>query len=225
MKKLFLTVLFIPVILWSCGEDESSNSDTRQDNLPGDVKIEEITSSVPNEETTEAKQELKPQISADFQEFIDKFPHSSLPYKLNPDFDEDSENIYAKIPLEKQVKYLAKAEKLKKADFEEMAEYTDFYYVCNPLQTNNFTAIIYGRFEMGSVYYYLCTYNNKGDFISAIDFASLAMLGAGPQAGRYTVTEGEIDKNLKVTVRYNDLDGYTSDEEYQIKENGTIVKL
>ncbi len=225
MKKLFLTFLFVSLIVWSCGEEEGAGNDTQQNKVPGDVKIEEITSSVSNEKATDAKQELKPQISTDFREFVDKFPHSSLPYELKPDFEADAENIYAKIPIEKQIKYLAKAEKLKKADFEEMAEYTDFYFVSNPLQTGNFIAIVYGRFEMGSVYYYLCTYNNKGDLISSIDFASLEMLGAGPQAGQYTITEGKIDKNLKITVSFDDVDGNTSIENYQIKENGTIVKL
>ncbi len=225
MKKLFLTFLFFSLIAWSCNNDESTGDDAQQDNLPGDVKIEEITNAVNKEEPVESKQEIEPQLSPDFKQFINKFPHSSLPYVLKPDFEDDAEQIYAKIPLEQQVKYLAKAEKLKKADFEEMAEYTDFYFVSNPIQTNEFTAIVYGRFEMGSVYFYLCTFDNHGNFISSIDFASFVMLGAGPQAGQYTITEGKIDENYKITVSFDDIDGNTSVDHYQIKSKGKIVKL
>ncbi|MCF6243139.1 MAG: hypothetical protein L3J74_17590 [Bacteroidales bacterium] len=223
MKKLFLTLLLASLI-FACNDDEGANDNVQQDKLPADVPIEEITSSVNNQEIKK-EEETKTQINTNFRQFIDKFQHTSLPYELNPDFDDNEpENIYAKIPLETQIKYLAKAEKLSKSDFEEMADYTDFYYVNSPLQTNRFTAVIYGRFEMGSVYFYLCTYNNEGNLISSIDFASFNMLGAGPQAGRYTITKGKIDKNLKVTVTFTDIDENTSVEKYLIKENGKIVK-
>lgn len=224
MKKVFLTFIFISLIVWSCNDvDETENN--AQQKLPMDVKIEEITSSVNNQKSGNVNHELKTQIDSDFRDFTDRFPHYSLPYELKPDFEKDADNIYAKIPLEKQIKYLSKVEKLKKADFEEMAEYTDFYFVGSPLQTSNFTAIVYGRFEMGSVYFYLCTFNNKGDLISSIDFASLEMLGAGPQAGQYIITKGKIDKNFKVTVSFNDMDGYTTTKNYQIMENGSIEKI
>lgn len=225
MKKLFFTFLFFSLILGSCGNDEEASNETQQNKVPEDAKIEEVTSTTNNTETIKSKQETEPQLSPDFKEFVNKFPHATLPYELKPDFENYDEEIYAKIPLEQQIKYLAKAEKLQKTDFEEMAEYTDFYFVSNPVQTNEFTAIVYGRFEMGSVYFYLCTFDNHANYISSIDFAAFEMLGAGPQAGQYTITTGKIDKNYKITVHFDDLDGYTSEEHYQIKSSGKIIKL
>ena len=228
MNKLFLSFIVLSLIFWSC---ENSNTDEDQNQVPEDAPIEEITTSVntSKEKAPVEKQEAKPKLAPDFAEFVAKFPHVSLPYELNPDFEggdnEDAENTYAKIPLEQQVKYLSVPEELKKADFEEMAEYTDYYFVSSPVINSNFTAVIYGRFEMGSIFYYLCTYDNQGKFISGIEFAAYNMLGAGPQAGQYTITHGKIDKDMNVTVTFDDLDGSTTTTKYKINENGKITEI
>jgi len=155
-------------------------------------------------------------LDTDFKEFVNQFKTVDLPYELDPQQDD----VFGKISVENQVKYLAKAEDLEKADFEEMAEYTDFFFVSRPVRTMDFNAIVYARFEMGSTYYFLCTYNNDGKLISNIDFAAYELIGAGPQAGQEYNTKGKIDTEHKVMV--------ISDEEtinYQIKDNGEIDKL
>ena len=100
-----------------------------------------------------------------------------------------------------------------------MAEYTDFFFVSNPFKTEQFCAIIYARFEMGSTYYFLCTYDNDGKLISNIDFAAYEIIGAGPQAGQEYNTKGKIDTEHKVTVT-----AYEETTNYKIKDNGDIVK-
>jgi len=225
MKQIFFFFMLFSLLFWACNSGEE-NADEQ---VPEDVEIEEITTSVNNsaEQKAEPQQvkETKPQLAPDFQQFVAKFPHSSLPYELNPDFEDDAANHFAKIPVEVQVKYLAKPEQLSKADFEEMAEYTDYYFVNSPFQTDKYVAIIYGRFEMGSVYYILCTYDLQGNLIANIDFAAFNMLGAGPQAGQYEITKGKIDENHKVTVTLEDLNGDTTVTNYQIKADGTIKEI
>ena len=127
---------------------------------------------------------------------------------------------YKQISLNEQVEYLSKPEKLTKADFQDMDDYTDFYYVSNPINTDNYHAIVYGRFEQGSVYYYLCTYDNDGRLISNIEFAAYEMFSAGPQAGQEYNTKGTIDENMQVTVSNDD-----ETRTYKIQENGKIVQI
>ncbi len=215
MNKLLFILLIFSISLWSCNDDEEQTNDENTE----DVVIEDIQDETQDTETqenqvAENKQEVK--LNAAYKTFLAEFKSVSLPYNLNPEEDD----VSGKIPLEKQIKYLAKAEDLEKADFEEMAEYTDYFFVSNPVQTDQYNAIVYARFEMGSTYYFLCTYNNDGELISNIDFAAYELIGAGPQAGQEYNTYGKIDTNLKVTVK--------TDEEttnYQIKDDGEIDKL
>ncbi len=211
MKKILVILLVFSIAFWSCNDDEEQTDDGNEQTE--DVKIEDKTETQ-DEQIQEEKQE--PQLNEDYKAFLMKFKSATLPYELNPEQDD----VSAKISVENQIKYLAKAEELEKADFEEMAEYTDFFFVSRPVQTNEFNAVVYARFEMGSTYYFLCTYNNDGKLISNIDFAAYELIGAGPQAGQEYNTKGKIDTSHKVTV--------ISDEEtiiYQIKQNGKINNL
>jgi len=211
MKKINNIILFILFIvaLCSCGDDNSKNQDNNDSS-----KTESGNNSASENSNKEVND--KPDVDPQFKKFLEKFDSKSLPYAENPTGDEK----FDKIPLNEQALYLSKAEKLSKKDLEAMADYTDFYYISNPLNTNNFHAIVYGRFEMGSTYYFLCTFNNQGKLISNIDFAAYELMGAGPQAGQEFNTKGSIDKNMEVTVK--------SDEEtrkYKIHDNGKIVRL
>ncbi len=167
-----------------------------------------------NSEPEKKEKTKKIEVDAQFAKFLAKFAKSPLPYKKNPKGDEK----YAKISLDEQIKYLQKAEDLSAEELKEMQEYTDFYFVSNPINTDKYHAIIYGRFEMGSVYYFLCTYNNKGKLISHIDFAAYEMMSAGPQAGQEFYTKGEISDNKHVVVATEE-----GANKYTITENGKIV--
>jgi len=208
MNKLLAIFLIISISLWSCSDDENETNNENTEN--NTVENTQNNNTEPSKTET---QQVK--INEDFKVFLDKFNTTNLPYKLDP----ESDDVSAKIPLDLQVKYLAKAEDLEKADFEEMAEYTDFFFVSNPFKTEQYSAIIYARFEMGSTYYFLCTYDNDGKLISNIDFAAYEIIGAGPQAGQEYNTKGEIDTEHKVTVI-----AYEETTNYQIKDNGDIVK-
>lgn len=206
MKKyIFITILGLLIL--SCGSETTDNKKKKVTNH----EIIEKDNSV--KDNKNPKKEVI--IDQEFATFLSKFAKSSLPYKENPKGDEK----YKKISLKEQVSYLAKAEKLSAEELEEMQDYTDFYYVSNPLNTDKYHAIIYGRFEMGSVYYFLCTYDNNGKLISNIDFAAYEMMTAGPQSGQEYFTKGLINKNHEIKV--------TTEEEttvYKITDSGRIVK-
>lgn len=205
MKKILFVLLIFSISFWSCNDDVEQVDDENQ-----------VTENEKIVESTEVENKQKPVLNIELKTFLIQFKSVSLPYELNP----EQEDVFGKISVENQIKYLAKAEDLEKADFEEMAEYTDYFFVSRPVQSNEFNAIVYARFEMGSTYYFLCTYDNDGKLISNIDFAAYELIGAGPQAGQEYNTKGKIETDLKVTV--------TTDEEtinYQIKENGEIDKL
>ncbi len=204
MKKILFVLLIFSISFWSCNDDVEQVDD--ENKLTENVQIENVETQI----TQVAK------LDVNYKAFLTQFKEVSLPYELNP----EQEDVFGKISVENQIKYLAKAEELEKADFEEMAEYTDFFFVSRPVQTNEFNAIVYARFEMGSTYYFLCTYDNDGKLISNIDFAAYELIGAGPQAGREYNTKAKIETDLKVMV-------ITDEEtlEYQIKENGDIDKL
>ncbi|MEN8123242.1 MAG: hypothetical protein ABFS35_23090 [Bacteroidota bacterium] len=206
MKNLFWVSIIFSVLFWSCNDEEQSGNENNEIQLTEDLQIEDIK--------TENMRDAK--LDVDYVAFLTQFKEVSLPYELNP----EQEDVFGKISVENQIKYLAEAEDLDKADFEEMAEYTDFFFVSRPVQSDLFNAVVYARFEMGSTYYFLCTYDNDGKLISNIDFAAYELIGAGPQAGQEYNTKGKIESDLKVTV--------TTDEEtisYQIIKNGKIDKL
>ena len=198
------------VISFNC---QNSNSNNQSNNKTGLIENDK-QSSTKNENIT--KQEEDSKVDPQFKEFLEKFSKKSLPYDENPSGKEK----FNKISLKEQANYLSKAEKLSKKDFEDMADYTDFYYISNPLNTSKFHAIVYGRFEMGSTYYFLCTYNNQGKLISNIDFAAYELMGAGPQAGQEFNTKGSINENMEVTVKSSE-----ETRKYKIDENGKISKL
>ncbi len=211
MNKYYLIIVLALFLVWSCGSDE--NTDTNQENN----EIIDATENNQNENVeNEQHLEQEPQINEKFKAFLGKFAKTSLPYNENPDGTEK----YSKIPMEEQVAYLSKAEDLSADELEEMKEYTDFYYISNPLNTNKFHAIVYGRFEMGSTYYFLCTYDNDGKLISHIDFAAYEMMSAGPQAGQEYYTKGLINENHEIEVK-------TEEEtiKYKIQESGKIAKM
>jgi len=212
MKKILLIPIIgmMMVFLCNCNDSENSNNDAT-------VKSENTNSETGDENSNNNNvKEIEVKLNPKFKSFLEKFDKKSLPYSENPTGNEE----FDKISLNEQVNYLSKAEKLSKKDLEDMAEYTDFFYISNPLNTNKFHAIVYGRFEMGSTYYFLCTYNNEGKLLSNIDFAAYELMGAGPQAGQEYNTKGSIDENLEVIVK--------SDEEtrkYKIQDDGKIVRL
>lgn len=213
MKKYYLIALLGFVLVWSC------NSDTEKTDNKNDTEVQEPEKNnkvVDNKKDNEEKKIQEPQINEQFKAFLSKFSKASLPYNENPQGNEE----YPKISMDEQVAYLSKAEKLSAADLKDMKDYTDFYYVSNPLNTNKFHAIVYGRFEMGSTYYFLCTYDNDGKLISNIDFAAYELIGAGPQAGQEYNTKGSIDKNYEVIVKSSD-----ETRKYKIQEDGKIVRM
>lgn len=212
MNKLLLVFLIFSISFWSCNDDEEQVNDENQ--LTEDVQIEKENTETQDKQIQEDKKE--PQLNAEYKAFLTQFKNAGLPYELNP----EQEDVFGKISVENQIKYLAEAEDLEKADFEEMAEYTDFFFVSRPVQTKDFNVVVYARFEMGSTYYFLCTYNNDGELIANIDFAAYELIGAGPQAGQEYNTKGKIDTDLKVTVKSNE-----ETINYQIMENGEIDKL
>ncbi|NJO91886.1 MAG: hypothetical protein HC831_25160 [Chloroflexia bacterium] len=211
MNKYYLIFALVLFLAWSCGSDDNAN--TNQAN--NEVIVENENNQTENSEVgQEVKQE--PQINEKFKAFLGKFAKTSLPYSENPDGAKE----YPKISMEEQVEYLAKAESLSASELEEMKDYTDFYYISNPLNTDKFHAIVYGRFEMGSTYYFLCTYDNNGKLISHIDFAAYEMMSAGPQAGQEYYTKGLINKDHEIEVK-------TEEEtvKYKIQEDGKIVEI
>ena len=212
MKKIYLILVLVLMIVisFNC---QNSNSNNQSNNKTGLIENDK-QSSTKNENIT--KQEEDSKVDPQFKEFLEKFSKKSLPYDENPSGKEK----FNKISLKDQANYLGKSEKLSKKDFEDMADYTDFYYISNPLNTSKFHAIVYGRFEMGSTYYFLCTYNNQGKLISNIDFAAYELMGAGPQAGQEFNTKGSINENMEVTVKSSE-----ETRKYKIDENGKISKL
>lgn len=209
MRKYISIAVLGVFLFWACGSDETNNNNNNEtDN--------NIIESDENNETSNNNEVQKPEIDADFKAFLSKFKKKNLPYSENPDGTEK----FDKIPMKEQVKYLSKAEKLSESDLKDMADYTDFYYVSTPISTAKFHAIVYGRFEMGSVYYFLCTYDNDGKLISNIDFAAYELIGAGPQAGQEFNTKGELSNDMQVIVQ-------TTEEtfKYKIDEDGNINKL
>ena len=212
MRKLLFVFLILSVSIWSCSDEEPTD-DNNGDQVIEKVQKENVSEPKNEEEKVEEKQ--VPSLDAAFSSFLTKFKKVNLPYSLDPQKDD----VSAKISVDNQIKYLAKAEDLDKEDFEEMKDYTDFFFVSKPIQAEDFSAVVYARFEMGSTYYFLCTYDNDGELISHIDFAAYELIGAGPQAGQEYNTKGKIAEDLSVTI--------TSDEEtakYQIKDNGEIAE-
>ncbi len=205
MRRIFLITILISLFAWSCNSDDSDKSNGG----PKKANEEEVAHKKQDKKTTQVK------INSKFAAFLNKFEKTSLPYSKNP----KGEEKYNKIPMNEQIAYLSKAEELSADDLKEMKDYTDFYYVSNPINTDKYHAIVYGRFEMGSVYYFLCTYNNKGKLISHIDFAAYEMMSAGPQAGQEYYTKGTINNNYKVVVKTEE-----ETENYAIKDDGRIVK-
>lgn len=212
MRKLLFIFLIFSLTIWSCSDE--SPTDSSEANRQSEEVQKETVKELKNEDKQVEKKQL-PKLDAAYSSFLAKFKKAKLPYSLDP----QKEDVFAKISLADQVKYLAKAEDLDKEDFEEMKDYTDFFFVSKPVQTDNFSAVVYARFEMGSTYYFLCTYDNDGKLISHIDFAAYELIGAGPQAGQEYNTKGVINKDLNVTV--------ISDEEtakYHIKNDGKLVE-
>jgi len=211
MSKYYLIIVLGLFLTWSCGSDDNENTD--QEN--NEVVINNDNNKV-EDATDEQEVNQEPKINEKFKAFLGKFAKTSLPYNENPDGTKE----FSKIPMDEQITYLSKAEDLSAADLKEMEEYTDFYYISNPLSTDKFHAIVYGRFEMGSTYYFLCTYNNDGKLISHIDFASYEMMSAGPQAGQEYYTKGVLNDKNEITVK-------TEEEtfSYKIQEDGKIVKM
>lgn len=212
MIKKYIIFLMLISFLSSCGSNQ--NESEKKNDEKTEVTERDKQSLKDDKDNIDQAEDEK--IDPQFKAFLSKFQKRSLPYELNPMGNEK----YDKISLEEQSRFLSKAEKLSKKDFEDMADYTDFYFVSNPVNTGKFHALVYGRFEMGSTYYFLCTFNHKGALISNIDFAAYELMGAGPQAGQEFNTNGSIDNVLEITVK--------SDEEtrnYKIQDDGTIVKL
>ncbi len=212
MKKVLLIPIIGMMLVCSCNcnDTENKNNEATEKSENSNLGTADENSNNKNE------QELEVKIDPKFKSFLEKFDKKSLPYSENPTGKEE----FDKISLSEQVNYLSKAEKLSKKDLEDMAEYTDFFYISNPLNTSKFHAIVYGRFEMGSTYYFLCTYNNEGKLLSNIDFAAYELMGAGPQAGQEYNTKGSIDENMEIIVK--------SDEEtrkYKIQDDGKIVRM
>ncbi len=211
MNKYFFIIILGLFLAWSCGSDE--NADTNQDNE--EVIVDNSNNEI-EDVSPEKEVQQEPKINEKFKAFLGKFSKTSLPYNENPDGTKE----FPKIPMDEQVDYLSKAEDLSASELEEMKEYTDFYYISNPLSTNKFHAIVYGRFEMGSTYYFLCTYNNEGKLISHIDFAAYELMSVGPQSGQEYYTKGLINDKQEITVN-------TEEEtlSYKIDESGKIVKM
>ncbi len=203
MRNYFFITLLILIFACSCSSDDKENSNNVSTNSDTEIIVKE----------SQGEQTI--QIDGKFASFLDKFKKSSLPYKKAP----KGEEKYDKIPINEQITYLSKAEDLSEKELKEMTDYTDFYYVNNPINTDKYHAIVYGRFEMGSIYYFLCTYNNKGELISHIDFAAYEMMSAGPQAGQEHYTKGEIDNNHKVVVKTEE-----ETSNYIIKDTGEIIE-
>lgn len=203
--KSYVFVIFLSLsFIWSCGSGNGNEGSQVVDN---EIVVKEKPDKV-------EKPEVK--INEKFSAFLSKFTKTSLPYSINPNGNEE----YKKIPMNEQVSYLSKAEGLSKADLEDMKDYTDFYYVSNPINTDKYHAIIYGRFEQGSVYYFLCTYNNDGKLISHVDFAAYEMMSVGPQSGHEYYSKGLINDKHEVEVKTEE-----ETEKYTINENGEIVKM
>jgi hypothetical protein len=205
-------IIFLAVISLLSFNCNSGNNNEASDKI---ISESENVKNV-SEKKTDSERDDAEIIDSKFRAFLEKFDKTSLPYEENP----DGKAKFDKIPFEEQVAFLSKAEKLSKNDFEDMADYTDFYYISNPLNTNKFHAIVYGRFEMGSTYYFLCTYNNQGKLISNIDFAAYEQMGAGPQEGEEFNTKGSIKENLEITVKSSE-----ETRKYKIKEDGKILRL
>ena len=161
MRKLLFIFIIFSISVWSCNDEEPT--DGREENQVTE-EVQKQTVEVEKEEKQVETKQL-PKLDAAFSSFLAKFKKVSLPYSLDPQKDD----VTAKISVDNQVKYLAKAEDLDKEDFEEMKDYTDFFFVSKPVQTEDYSAIVYARFEMGSTYYFLCTYDNEGKLISHID--------------------------------------------------------
>jgi len=210
MNKLALCRIVVLFIIISCNSKNSENNNNTVDEI---VEIEKEEN--PDNAETKGNEEFQVKLDAAFSQFLGKFEKVDLPYKIEPEETLDFDNI----SLDEQAEYLSKAEDLNKEELKQMEDYAKFFYISNPVRTKKFNAVVYGRSEMGSTYYLLCTFNNSGKLISSIDFAMHQLIGAGPQAGQEFIMTGEIDKNLKVTTTS---DGKISN--YLINEEGKIVK-
>ena len=214
MKQIFLLIFISIFFFASCDSDEENTENNN--NTENVNNIEDNTTIDENKDIQEVKpkkQEIV--LDAGFKKFLSKFAKASLPFEKNP----TGEETYDKIPINQQVTYLSKAEDLSEEDFKDMADYTDFFFVSNPIQTDTYNAIVYARFEMGSTYYFLCTYDNDGKLISNIDFASYQLMGAGPQAGHEYTTKGTINNNNEIIVKFEE-----EETKYKINDDGKIVK-
>ncbi len=150
-----------------------------------------------------------------FKQFLGRFAKAGLPYQIIPKPEPGGD----KIPLNYQAQYLSRAEDLDFNELREMQPYATFWYVSNPISTDQYNAVIYARSEMGSTFYVLCTFNCKGKLISFIEFAMYQLIGAGPQAGQEFSMSGSIDKNY--TIKLVSDQGL---EFYQINSDGNISK-
>jgi hypothetical protein len=212
MKHFYFVIIGFMIFL-SCNSDKNEEKNSTDNEI-----IEVDANNKPQKNKNEEKSVSKDQqvnIDSKFRQFLEKFKKEGLPYTIEP----EEQMNYGKIPLDYQADYLSKAEDLTKSELKEMEPYAKFFYISNPVSTNKFNGIVYGRSEMGSSYYIFCTFNNNGKIISNIEIAMYQLIGAGPQAGQEYFMKGEIDKDLTITVK--------SDEEtkiYYIKENGKIVK-
>jgi hypothetical protein len=211
MKSNYTLILFAIMSLLSCNCNSGNVKEEENDKISESGNEKNVANEKINSEKKEAEK-----TDSKFRIFLEKFDKTSLPYEENPDGQEK----FDKIPIDEQVAYLSKAEKLSKKDFEDMSDYTDFYYISNPLNTNNFHAIVYGRFEMGSTYYYLCTYNNQGKLISNIDFAAYELMSEGQQEGQGFTTRGSINENHEITVK-----SIEETRKYKIRDDGKIIRL
>jgi len=129
MKKILVVLLIFSISFWSCNNDEEQvDNENVENQVTEDVQIEDITET---NDKQEQKDSQEPKLDTDFKEFVNQFKTVDLPYELDPQQDD----VFGKISVENQVKYLAKAEDLEKADFEEMAEYTDFFFVSRPVRS------------------------------------------------------------------------------------------
>ncbi len=209
-----IILIFLSLFYFACGNDSTDNSnETNKDSSKTVVKNNNS-----NNKTDNKVEDSNVKINADFEKFLNNFENIKLPYTFEPEYTEELK--VPKIPLKEQIKYLTKPENLEEADFKEMVEYTDFYFFKMPIKNDKFHAIIYARFEMGSTYYILCTYDNEGKYISHIDFAIYQMIGAGPQAGQEFTYKGTLSKDYEVTVT-----GKDETTKYKINKQGKIEKL
>jgi len=213
MKRFFLFAGL--ALVMACGSETNEESGNKGDSSIVEIQENDKSSQITNAGNNNTTSQQQAVLDSKFEMFLNKFKKVDLPYKIVPKKELDGD----KIPFESQVNYLSKAEGLDRNELDQMQDYAKFYYLSHPIGTNTFNAIVYARFEMGSSYYILCTFDNSGKLISFIDFAMYQLIGAGPQAGQEYEMSGSIDKNMTITT--------VADQEtknYQINTDGKIVK-